>query len=266
LFIALALEQMSGNQGQGWALSAVSKLAIAVAVGVFLGLAGGWLFAQAVNKNWTSSVARQIGNPALALLVFFATKQLGGNSFVAVFVAGILFAYITRNVLHDAIEFTEITGTFLSLFVWTIFGSAIALPLFKEFNSLALLYAVLSLTAVRMIAVAISLRGTGLRRDTVLMMGWLGPRGLASVVFLIMAYEAAHKAHIETDLLVSTVGWTILLSVLLHGVSALPLANWYARRLEGASPDIPEMAEADEPKTLRRKVFHAGLLDRIKKD
>ena len=264
LFIALALEQMSGNQGQGWALSAVSELAIAVGVGTVLGLAGGWLFAQAVNKNWTSNVARQIGNPALALLVFFATKQLGGNGFVAVFVAGILFAFITRNVLHEAIEFTEITGTFLSLFVWTIFGSAIMLPLLIDFNSLALLYAVLSLTAVRMISVAIALIGTRLRKDTVLMMGWLGPRGLASVVFLIMAYEAAHKAHVETGLLVSTVGWTILLSVLLHGASALPLANWYARRLEGTSPDIPEMAEADEPQTIRRKVFHAGLLDRIK--
>ena len=109
-------------------------------------------------------------------------------------------------------------------------------------------------------------RGTGLRRDTVLMMGWLAPRGLASVVFLIMAYEAAHKAHVETGLLVSIVGWTILLSVLLHGVSALPLANWYGRRLEGVSPDIPEMAEADEPQTLRRKVFHAGLLDQRKTD
>jgi NhaP-type Na+/H+ or K+/H+ antiporter len=266
LFIALALEQMGGTQGQHWVLNSVREIAIAVGIGIALGLAGGWLFAQAVNKNWTSNVARQIGNPALALLIFFATKQIGGNGFVAVFVAGILFAYITRNVLHEAIEFTEITGTFLSLFVWTIFGSAIVLPLFKEFNSLALLYAILSLTVVRMIAVAIALIGTHLRKDTLLMMGWLGPRGLASVVFLIMAYEAAHKAHVETNLLVSTVGWTILLSVLLHGASALPLANWYARRLENASSNIPEMDRAIESKTLRRRPFYAGLLDQFKTD
>jgi len=264
LFIALALEQMSGAQDQNWLLGAVSAIGVALVVGAVLALASGWLFAQAVKKNWTSSIARQIGNPALALLIFFVTKQLGGNGFVAVFVAGLLFAYITRNVLHEAIEFTEITGTFLSLFVWTIFGSIIVLPLFKDFNALALLYAILSLTAVRMIAVAIALMGAHLRKDTTLMMGWLGPRGLASVVFLIMAYEAAHKVHVETNLLVETVGWTILLSVILHGASALPLANWYARRLEGANPNIPEMAEADEPLTLRRKVFHAGLLDRVK--
>ena len=264
LFIALTLEQMGGAQDQNWLLGAASEIGIAVVIGAILALASGWLFAKAVQNNWTSSVARQIGNPALALLIFFVTKQLGGNGFVAVFVAGLLFAYITRNLLHEAIEFTEITGTFLSLFVWTIFGSIIVLPLFNNFNSLALLYAILSLTAVRMIAIAIALIGTHLRKDTTLMMGWLGPRGLASVVFLIMAYEAAHKAHVDTNLLVETVGWTILLSVLLHGASALPLANWYARRLEGVSPDTPEMAAADEPQSLRRKVFYAGLLDRVK--
>ena len=264
LFIALALEELGGGGQQHWVLSAVSEIAIAAGVGITLGLAGGWLFAKAVRKNWTSSVARQIGNPALALLVFFVAKQLGGNGFVAVFVGGILFGYITRNVLHDAIEYTEITGTFLSLFVWTIFGAVVAIPLLQDFAPLALLYAILSLTVVRMIPVAISLIGMRMRKDTTLMMGWLGPRGLASVVFLIMAYEAAYKAHVNIDLLVATVGWTILLSVLLHGATALPLANWYARRLESASADIPEKTEVAELKTLRRTAFHVGLTDHTK--
>ena len=264
LFIALALEELVGTGQQHWALSAVSEIAIAAGVGIALGLAGGWLFAQAVRKNWTSSVARQIGNPALALLVFFVATQLGGNGFVAVFVGGILFGYITRNVLHDAIEYTEITGTFLSLFVWTIFGATVVIPLLQDFVPLALLYAILSLTMVRMISVAISLIGMRMRKDTTLMMGWLGPRGLASVVFLIMAYEAAYEAHVEINLLVASVGWTILLSVLLHGATALPLANWYARRLESASADIPEMVEVAELKTLRHRAFHIDLIDRIK--
>jgi NhaP-type Na+/H+ or K+/H+ antiporter len=99
---------------------------------------------------------------------------------------------------------------------------------------------------------------TRMRKDTTLMMGWLGPRGLASVVFLIMAYEAAHEAQVETDLLLASVGWTILLSVLLHGASALPLANWYGQRLRNAGTDIPEMLEVAEPKNLRRKAFHVS--------
>jgi NhaP-type Na+/H+ or K+/H+ antiporter len=254
LFIALAIEELEG--GSHWLVAAASEIVVAVGVGIALGLAGGWFFAQAVRKNWTSNVARQIGNPALALLIFFVAKGLGGNGFVAVFVGGLLFGFITRNLLHDAIEYTEITGTFFSLFVWTIFGATIAVPLLQNFNPLAMLFAILSLTLVRMIPMAIAMMGTRLRRDTKLMMGWLGPRGLASVVFLIMAYEAAHAAHLNVDLLVAAAGWTILLSVILHGVSALPLANWYAHRLESADADVPELLEVAEPKTLRRKAFH----------
>ncbi|MFN2153095.1 MAG: cation:proton antiporter [Anaerolineales bacterium] len=264
LFIVLALEELEGGGHGQWAFLAVSEIAIAVGVGITLGLVGGWFFAQAVRKNWSSTVARQIGNPALALLVFFAARHLGGNGFVAVFVGGILFGYITRHVLHEDIEYTEITGTFLSLFVWTIFGAAIAIPLLQDFTPLALLYAILSLTVVRMIPMAIALIGTRLRKDTILMMGWLGPRGLASVVFLIMAYEAAHEAQIEVNLLLATVGWTIVLSVLLHGASALPLANWYGHRLESASANIPEMLEVTEPKTLRRKAFHIDFTNHAK--
>jgi len=255
LFIALAIEELEGG-GDHWLVFAISEIIVAMGVGIALGVAGGWLFARAVRKNWTSNVARQIGNPALALLVFFVAKELGGNGFVAVFVGGILFGFVTRHVLHDAIEYTEITGTFLSLFVWTIFGAVIAIPLLQNFNPLALLYAILSLTVIRMIPMAIAMIGAGLRRDTTLMMGWLGPRGLASVVFLIMAYEAAHKAHVNVDLLVATIGWAILLSVILHGAMALPLANWYSHRLKSAGTDIPELLEVAEPKTLRRKTFH----------
>jgi NhaP-type Na+/H+ or K+/H+ antiporter len=108
---------------------------------------------------------------------------------------------------------------------------------------------------VRILPVAAALLGARMRLDTHLMMGWLGPRGLASVVFMIMAYEAAHEAHVPTDNLLAMAGWTILLSVLLHGVSALPLANWYARRLETASPDSPELVESPELRTKRRIAF-----------
>jgi NhaP-type Na+/H+ or K+/H+ antiporter len=263
LFIALLLEEMGAPRFQTWLFSALSEIAIALGVGVAIGLLGGWFFSLAVRKDWTSNLARQIGNPAIALLAFYLTKQIGGIGFVAAFTGGIFFGYATRHILHDAIEYTEVTGTFLSLFVWTMFGSAISIPLFLKFNPLALLYAILSLTLVRMIPVAIALANTKLRKDTKLVMGWLGPRGLASVVFLIIAYDAAHEAGLEPDLLVAAVGWTILLSVLLHGFSALPVANWYSKRLAIASPDIPELQEVPEPKTLRRKPFLPELLDRI---
>jgi NhaP-type Na+/H+ or K+/H+ antiporter len=251
LFTALAVAEESHQTG-GWLLSALGEIGIGVAVGVAIGLLGGWLFATAVKRNWTSTTGEQIGNLALALCAFFAAKSLGGNGFIAAFVGGLLFGYATRERLHVAIEFTETGGTLLSLFVWTVFGANLMAPLLQSFNPLALLYALLSLTVIRMVPVAISLIGTGLRPDTMAVMGWFGPRGLASVVFLLMAYESFHEAGRAIDTLVASAAWTILLSVVLHGLSAVPLANWYARRLETAGAAAPELVQVRELGVRRR--------------
>ncbi|HJS20834.1 MAG TPA: sodium:proton antiporter [Anaerolineales bacterium] len=257
LFIALELEQLTSTGGN-WVLSALSEITIGVVAGILFGLAGGFLYRWAVERNLTSHTARQIGNPALALLVYFAAGALHGNGFVAVFMAGLLFGYTSRHLLHEATEYTEISGTLLSLFVWSLFGAALVIPLLLQFNLQAFLFALLSLTVVRMLPVAIALIRTGVRPDTKLMMGWLGPRGLASVVFMLMAYEATHAAGLPTENLLAAAGWTILLSVFLHGLSALPLANWYARRLETADPQSPELLELPEIPAKRKTMagFH----------
>jgi NhaP-type Na+/H+ or K+/H+ antiporter len=251
LFIALALAPES-QETSGWLLSALGEIGVGVGAGVAAGLLGGWLFAAAEKRGWTATAGEQIGNLALALCAFWAAKALGGNGFVAAFVGGILFGYVTRDLLHVATEFTETTGTVLSLFVWAVFGANLVPPLIQSFNPLALLYALLSLTIIRSIPVAISLVRTRLRPDTTLIMGWFGPRGLASVVFALMAYEAFHEAGRSFDILADTAAWTILLSVVLHGISAAPLAKWYARRLETADAGAPELVTVPEFTTTRR--------------
>lgn len=251
LFTAMALAHETQKVG-GWLLSALGEIGIGVGAGIVAGLLGGWLFAAAVKRGWTSATGEQIGNLALAMCAFWAAKALGGNGFVAAFVGGILFGHATRERLHVATEFTETAGTLLSLFVWAAFGANLVPPLLKEFRPLALLYAFLSLTAIRMISVAISLIGTGFRMDTTLIMGWFGPRGLASVVFGLIAYESFHEAGRNTDLLADTLAWAVLLSVVLHGLSAVPLANRYGRRLETADPAAPELVEVPELGIWRR--------------
>jgi NhaP-type Na+/H+ or K+/H+ antiporter len=94
--------------------------------------------------------------------------------------------------------------------------------------------------------VALALRGAGLRRDTVGLMGWFGPRGLASVVFTLMAFLEFADAGRPIDTLVAVAGWTILLSVVAHGLSAVPLSGWYARRLAAATERPVELADMDE--------------------
>jgi NhaP-type Na+/H+ or K+/H+ antiporter len=251
LFAALALAQET-HVGGGWLLSALGEIGMGVGAGVAAGLLGGWLFATAVKRGWTAATGEQIGNLALALCAFWAAKSLGGNGFIAAFVAGLLFGYATRERLHVATEFTETSGTLLSLFVWTVFGANLVPPLLQAFNPLTLLYAVLSLTVIRMVPVAVSLIGTRLRADTALIMGWFGPRGLASVVFTLMVYESFHEAGRPFDTLADAAAWTILLSVVLHGISAIPLANWYGRRLETADAAAPELVALPELGSRRR--------------
>ena len=245
LFAALAVAEANQNLA-GWLTSALLDIIIAVAVGAALGMLGGWLFTAAMRQRLTSRATEKIGALALVLLIYYSSIALGGNGFIAAFVGGLFFSYISNHRQHQALEFTESAGTSLSLFVWLIFGSLMVIPLFTAFNPRALLYAVLSLTLIRMLPVALSLIGVHFRRDTQLLMGWLGPRGLASVVFTLIAYESFNEIARPYDILFAIAGWTIFLSVLLHGFSALPLGSWYANRLKTADPSIPELVDVPE--------------------
>ena len=226
--------------------SALVELGLAVVVAIVVGLVGGKLFLLAKERGWSTPTALQIGGMALALTAYLSSVAAGGNGFIAAFVGGLLFGHMARHSAHDMVEFTEVTGTLLSLFVWTSFGVSVVPGLLRSFDLRPLLFAVLALTLMRMLPVSIAMIGSGLRKDTVALMGWFGPRGLASVVFTLMAAEAYHHADLHPDTLIAAAGWTILLSVILHGVSAQPLAGWYARRLESAPPDIPEFLDVSE--------------------
>lgn len=245
LFLALTLAGAAGAS-EPFLRSALVELGLAVVIAIVVGLVGGKLFLLAKERGWSTPTALQIGGMALALTAYLSSVAVGGNGFIAAFVGGLLFGHMARHYAHDMVEFTEVSGTLLSLFVWTSFGVSVVPGLLRGFDLRPLLFAVLALTLMRMAPVFIAMLGSGLRKDTVALMGWFGPRGLASVVFTLMAAEAYHHADLHPDTLIAAAGWTILLSVVLHGISAQPLAGWYARRLESAPPDIPEFLDAPE--------------------
>ncbi len=251
LFIAFVVATESQTQTQSdWLIQALLDMGLGVLAGTVVSLAGGWLLRQAVGRGWTSATSVQIAILGLALVAYFGSLAIGGNGFIAAFVGGIVFWAATRNQFHEPTEFTENVATFLSVLVWGIFG-AILVPAAFYFTTdwRPIVYAILSLTVVRMLPVALCLIGLRLRPDTVALMGWFGPRGLASVVFTLMAYVTFEEAGGPVDTLVAVATWTILLSVVAHGLSAKPLSAWYARRLK-ASTD-PQLAELIEMSELR---------------
>ena len=251
LFLTVLLSE-EGIGSQHWAAEASKDIGLALVAAVVVGMLGGRLLLFARRRNWTTPSSEQLVVLALALLSYVGAVAIGGNGFVAAFVGGLVFGATTGARMHEPIEFTETIGLFASFFVWIVFGALFVGPvLSSDIEPVAIAYAVISLTVVRMAPVAVALAATGLRRDTVAFMGWFGPRGLASVVFTLIAVEELHGAGGVAGAVTELATWTILLSVVAHGASAGPLARIYGRRV-GAAGDIPELADVPAPRVRRR--------------
>jgi NhaP-type Na+/H+ or K+/H+ antiporter len=220
---------------------ALVELAVGALVGSLAGLSGGWLLRRARRRDWAGEDFSGIAVLALALVAYAAAVTVNGNGFVAAFCGGLAFGAAAGRRGPAELVFLEQASGLVSLLVWLLFG-AIAGPIVLDRVDLAtVVYAVLSLTVVRMLPVVLASIGSGLDRDTVLFIGWFGPRGLASLVFALLALE---ELGADAEEALTVIGLTVMLSVVAHGVSASPLAARYGaaatHRLEGARRGVPE--------------------------
>src|SRR3712207_5466743 len=101
-----------------------------------------------------------------------------------------------------------------------------------------------------MVPVAIACVGAGLDRATVLFVGWFGPRGLASLVFALLALEDLGPG---ADGAVAVIGVTVLLSVVAHGASAAPLAARYGRTAAVEDADVDPILDVPPVRGLPRR-------------
>ena len=170
---------------------------------------------------------------ALAVALFATAQALGGSGFIACFAGGLLFGRLVPRHRHALLLEAEASGGVLSLITWVAFGAAVIGPALAGFTWDVLLYALLSLTAIRILPVLLVLSGSGLALRERLFIAWFGPRGLASIVFAaIVLIEALPSGKT----LVMTVVTTVLLSVVAHGLTARPLIAWLGRRADAAGP------------------------------
>ena len=246
-FVTVALAGViSGGHAAGHgAAKALAELALGVLIGVAVGGAGSFLVKTARSRGWVAGSFVGSAVLALAVCAYASALALHGNGFIAAFTGGIAYGAVAGKRDEQLIPFVEETSALLSLLVWLAFGAVAIVPAFKDLSWEIVLYAVLSLTVIRMVPVAIALAGARLGRTTTAFIGWFGPRGLASVVFALLALEEAGPA---AESAVAVISVTVLLSVLAHGASADPLARRYgpamARALDGTgSPAIAPMAE-----------------------
>ncbi len=221
-----------GDSGEG----ALVQLAVGLGTGLAVGLGAAGLITLGARRHWIAAGGRRLAALGAALGSFALAVALDGNGFIAAFVAGIAFGATLADEAGDVEEVSELpelVGEVLALVVWFLFGAVLVPVALQHLDLAVVAYALLSLTLVRMLPVALALVGTGLDRQTVLFLGWFGPRGLASVVFALLAVEElGETAYVVPALAAVTL--TVLLSVVLHGVSAGPLGSRYARHTRGS--------------------------------
>ena len=220
-----ATAEHAASTGPG---TAVAELALGLLIGAVVGGGGGWLVKAARRRGWVAEGFAGAAVLGLALCSYATSVALHGNGFIAAFTGGLAFT-AAGGPAAKLVPFVEETGTMLSLLVWLIFGVVAVVPALKDLTWQTVLYAVLSLTVIRMLPVAVALAGTRLGRPAVLFIGWFGPRGLASVVFALLALEDLAEPAAKPA--ITVIAFTVLLSILAHGLTADPLASRYGPRL-----------------------------------
>ncbi len=243
LFLAAAATTEAVH-GASSVAAAVVELVGGVALGLGVGVTGAVLLAASRRHRWSAPGFRPLAIGALALFAYSASLAAGTNGFVAAFVAGMAFGTVDHHNDEAALHFTEEVGLLLSLLVWFGFGAVMLVPGFEDAGWRDVLFALLALTVLRMGPIALALAGSGLDRATVAFVGWFGPRGLASVVFGLVAVDSL--APEESRVVLAAVTVTVALSVLLHGVSASPLASRYGvytTRLRAQGAEGPHLSE-----------------------
>jgi len=232
--LVLVLASLAGaTEAEGgpafWLRFAALQLTLGPLVGAAVGGLGGRLLERGALAGWVSPPFQRLSGLGLALLAFAGAEVVGGNGFIAAFVAGLALGNVARGICPRIHDFGEAEGQLLALLVFLVFGGLVVPAALPHVDAEVVLYAVASLTVVRMLPVALALMGSGLLPSTVAFLGWFGPRGLASILFAMIVVEEgrlADGARVE-----AIVTLTVLLSTLLHGMSAQPLAGMYARRI-----------------------------------
>jgi NhaP-type Na+/H+ or K+/H+ antiporter len=222
LFIALALGSSEGAGAASALLLVAQELGIGLAVGLgFIG-AGGWLMRWCNERGWVTDIWKQITPVAMAISCFAIAQSLHGSGYIAAFSGGLLFGFLAKGATHELVHSAEGFGETLALLTWMLFGVIVIGQSFEYFTWDMVIYALLSLTVLRMLPIFLSLTGTAEPVKAKLFLGWFGPRGLASIVFAIFVIDSEVP---EARFMAMVVVLTVFLSLIAHGVSANPLAK-----------------------------------------
>ena len=250
LFTALSVAEADAEPVSYWIRFVAEQIGFGTAAGVAVGLVAGWLLMRANDAGWVDGMDGQLAAFAQVGLAFVLAHELGDNSFIAAFAAGMTFRTVAGETAEHLTEYTEDSGQLFASITFVVFGNALVGPALDQLTVEVAVAVVAMLTVVRLVPVAVSLAGTGLRTPTLVFLGWFGPRGLASILFVFTVIEETDQ-EVDGEIYV-VVAWTVLASVILHGMTASwgarRYGSWYAahRETTDATASLPEGPMDDE--------------------
>ncbi len=209
------------------ALFTLLQLTLGPLTGIVVGTVAARLLDVSVNHRSATTVAQGLYFLTTAFIIYFGAEAIGGNGFIAAFVGGLTFGNVLRSPPTFIVEFMEGEGQLLTVLTFFIFGAVLAPLGLTHIGWRTFTLAVLFLTFVRLIPIWIALKGLNLSRYDKLFLGWFGPRGLASILFALLVLDEFPVPGINE--LAACVVLTVLMSIVLHGVSAVPLSNRFRR-------------------------------------
>jgi len=252
VFVALAAKDEDFSTASSWVRFAAEQVGYGILVGVVVGTLGAWLVRAASRRDWMEGIYRQLAVLGVAIVAFTAAVEVGGNGFIATFVGGLAFGSIARVECSQVAEFTDDIAHLLAMVSFIVFGAIVVGPSLDQFDWRIALYTTGSLVVVRPLAIAVSLLGSGLKWPTVAFFGWFGPRGLASILFGFVALEGT--GELDLGLVFVVMSWTVLVSIVVHGISAGPAADAYGRWWAARQDET--MVESTDALITRRRGEH----------
>lgn len=227
LVLSLAIVGEHSGSSTYWLKFFLFQVVLGPVAGVMIGLVGGKLVQWGIRTGSMNHSYQQLSALGISLLAFAGAELIGGNGFIAAFCAGLTVGNAAREVCDCLYEFAEAEGQLLTLITFMIFGALMVPVAVHHLDMNIVLYSVLSLTVLRMVPAALSLTGLKLGAPTVTFLAWFGPRGIASILFGLVVLEGADLEHEE--LIFNTMTFTVLLSVVAHGLTAVPASMWIGR-------------------------------------
>jgi sodium/hydrogen antiporter len=242
VFLTLAAASEERRNAGEWVEFVARQIGFGALFGVGVGVLAAWLILRSTRAGWSEGISGQLAGLAVPGMAVALAATVDGNGFIAAFTAGLAFKFVGGDETERLTEYAEDTGQLLALVSFVAFGNVLVGPVLDDLTWRVAVAAVLSLTLLRMVPVAVSLVGAGLRRPTIVFLGWFGPRGLASILLSLTVLEERSVALAED--LFAVVAWTVLASVVAHGMSAAWAAERYGRWYRDERDAAPAMEES----------------------